>query len=148
MINSVAIPKTLSDYVKAKDEAFSKLEMADRLINEAEKILKSNVHYCGLGRYRYDSLSKTKQGITTQFWHASLDLTGFRKFMDQKAITEFERSLERDPPEFNEANIRSTFISAQQDAEMMFNRGWLSSSGSYPGNTNLTRRSHSRSRRR
>lgn len=52
-----------------------------------------------------------------------MELTGFNKYMDKVARNEFTDSLEKNPPEFNIYNVRSTLISSYNQADMFMKRG-------------------------
>lgn len=120
----LTLPPTLTDLLHARSDAL-------RLIGDARAVLKmaSDV-LAPHGRYlmpqsvtiREDPV-RTRQELDASMWTRAFDLTGFKQLMDAQAVAEFERSLKPHPPEFTEANIRSTFVDLQGKASQMFNRG-------------------------
>lgn len=120
----VALPTTLADMLKAKEQAVAKMLAARKLVQDAEQLLSE------VGPYIYPSAGCFQAGhdmamkdMNQRLWRRAFDLTGFRQLMDAEAVAQFERDLEKTPPDFTEDNIRSTFITLHQDAGQMFRRG-------------------------
>lgn len=120
----VAIPKTLEDFVAAKESALAKIEQARMLIDAAEQEMNEVARYCIPTEV---SIRLTKEEIAKHvnrsLWNAAMDKTGFKQLMDTEALNQFKDSLQRDPPDFTIDNIRSHFLTMFQDADMMFKRG-------------------------
>lgn len=123
-MNTIANLTTLNDLLDAKQEAMSKIIAADKMLENAEAALSS------VGPYLFPfeskprlSIEQAERAMNKSLWRRSFDMTGFRAIMDTKAVQEFENSLERQPPDFTEANIQSIFLSLQQESHVMFRRG-------------------------
>lgn len=132
---NLALPTTLPDLLKARDDALRLIADARRLTEMAEEALGP------YGRALMPSGAKLAEDdkriraeMDSRMWRRAFDLTGLRQLMDEQAVTEFEKSLCPAPPEFTMDNIRATFIELHQGAEDMFRRGvfnvfrWLSDS--------------------
>lgn len=121
---AVMIPKTLEDYLAARDSAVAKYQQLQKLHDMMERELNS------IGNYlmpnvldRYMDLARFTRELDQRFWRKAFDATGFMKLMDREARAEFDRSLDKEPPAFTLENVRGIFLSKAQEAEMMFARG-------------------------
>lgn len=123
-MNGLMIPKTLRDFLEARRVVLDKYTRAVLLLNEAEKALTEVCRY-GLGHRIKPELSVERATVELdrKLWREAFDKTGFMRLMDAEAVRAFNRDLDKNTPEFNEDNIRSTFLSAAQDADKMFARG-------------------------
>lgn len=124
MFNEIVIPKTLEDYVKAREAVIARYATALHELDLIDDTFSEIYRYGipGDAKPRLSISEFTKQ-IDRALWRQAFDATGFNKYMDNKARKDFENSLDREPPAFSIDNIRSTFLTAAQDADMMFNRG-------------------------
>lgn len=129
----VALPTTLTDLLKARQAAQRLIEDAHRSLQMAEDLLNQHGRYLiPYGAQLKEYLEKVRNELDSKMWRRAMDLTGFKQLMDTQEVDRFERSLEYSPPEFNEDNIRATFIDLQLRSADMFRRGvfnvfrWLS----------------------
>lgn len=120
----MAIPATVADLIEARDQAVSKMLASRKLMEEAKKILETTGPYMfPLECHFENSHDRALTALDRRMWLRSFDITGFRQLMDTKAVEEFNRDLDKNTPEFNEGNIRATFLSLHQEAHGMFRRG-------------------------
>lgn len=124
VFTDLALPTTLTDLLQARQDALRLLSDARRLTGMAKELLDRHGHYLmpHNGQLR-DSADRVQAELDASMWRRAFDLTGFKQLMDAQAVAEFERSLQPCPPEFNEANIRSTFIELHGTSREMFRRG-------------------------
>jgi hypothetical protein len=123
-MNKLAIPKTLIDYCEAREQSLNMLKQAYRLIDEAEDGLKPYLtHGLGYETKPRSSFEDAVKDIDRQLWRQAFDKTGFLQLMDREAKSNFDRDLDKNPPEFTEQNIRSIFLSLAQESDEMFVRG-------------------------
>lgn len=120
----IAIPKTLLDFIEARDRVILLFRDAKRSVEAADAECKR------IGTYLYPRQghieATDKQFIADldrSLWRQSFNHTGFFQLMDKEAHGDFEKSLRDNPPEFTEANVREIFLSLAQDSELMFRRG-------------------------
>jgi len=120
----IAIPKTLLDFIEARDRVILLFRDAKRSVEAADAECKR------IGTYLYPRQghieATDKQFIADldrSLWRQAFNHTGFFQLMDKEAHAEFDRSLRDTPPEFTEANVREIFLSLAQDSELMFRRG-------------------------
>lgn len=124
MFTNVAIPTTLTDLLQARNDALRLIEDARRITAMAKQLLKQHGPYLmPRGAEAPDDPRRVRTELDCSMWRRALDLTGFKQLMDAQAVSEFERSLGSDAPEFTEATIRATFIDLRINAEAMFRRG-------------------------
>jgi len=120
----LALPTTLTDLLKGRDEALRLIEDARRLTEMARDVLSPLGHYLmPRGGQLPEDEKRVRIELDQSMWRRAFDLTGFKQLMDSQAVAEFEKSLAPNPPEFTEANIRATFIELQINATHMFRRG-------------------------
>ncbi len=126
----IAKAPCLTDLLDARDRMELEIGKFYEAFATAEQVSKT------LGRFGYMPASARPQGsresamaeVDAAFWRKAYDLTGLSSLMDATARREFDRSLEtryasNGPPAFTLDNVRSQFVTAVQDAEMMFQRG-------------------------
>lgn len=123
-MNELVIPKTLLDYCDIRQRVLAAIKRSYDTLEEAEVELQTIYSY-GLPcdakpRNRYE---QTRKDLERTLWRIAFDKTGFMQLMDAEAKSRFFEEVEKNPPEFTEANIRSTFLSLHQDAGKMFQRG-------------------------
>lgn len=124
MFNDLVIPATLTDLLEAKEYAVRQMETARKIVSDTEaKLNECGAYLYPQGAKLQDSHERALADLNRRMWQRSFDLTGFRNLMDAEAIAAFDRDLEKNPPDFSEGNIRSTFLSLHQDSENMFRRG-------------------------
>lgn len=124
VFTSIALPTTLTQLLQARGEALRLLSDARRCTDMAKDLLSAHGRYLmpHNGQLR-DSAERVQAELDASMWRRAFDLTGFKQLMDAQAVAEFERSLTPLPPEFTEANIRSTFIELHGKSRDMFRRG-------------------------
>lgn len=124
VFTDLALPTTLTDLLQARQDALRLLNDARQLTTMAKDLLDRHGRYLmpHNGQLR-DSAERVQAELDASMWRRAFDLTGFKQLMDAQAVAEFERSLTPRPPEFTEANIRSTFIELHGSAKEMFRRG-------------------------
>ena len=124
LFTDLSLPTTLTDLLQARQDALRLLSDARRTTEMAKELLDRHGRYLmpHNGQLR-DSHERVQAELDASMWRRAFDLTGFKQLMDAQAVAEFERSLTPKPPEFTEANIRSTFIALHGDAKAMFRRG-------------------------
>lgn len=120
----LSLPTTLTDLLKARDDALRLIGDARATMKLASNVLAPHGRYLmpHSGLLREDP-EKTQHTLDESMWRRAFDLTGFKQLMDAQAVAEFERSLKPRPPAFTEANIRSTFIALRGESSEMFRRG-------------------------
>lgn len=121
----VAIPKTVLDLIADRDKAASHLADIDRSIKLAQDVCKqSGTHLFPIHHFRgWRGADHAITDLDRSFWRQAMAITGFNQYMDKIARQEFEQELERNPPQFNDSNIRATLIDAMLQAETFMNRG-------------------------
>lgn len=124
VFTSIALPTTLTQLLQARGEALRLLSDARRCTDMAKDLLSAHGRYLMPrgGQIREDA-GRVQAELDASMWRRAFDLTGFKQLMDAQAVAEFERSLSPKPPEFTEANIRSTFIDLHGKSAEMFRRG-------------------------
>lgn len=124
IFTDLALPTTLTDLLQARQDALRLLSDARILTGKAKDLLDRHGRYLmpHNGQLR-DSAERVQAELDASMWRRAFDLTGFKQLMDAQAVSEFERSLSPKPPEFTEANIRSTFIDLHGKSREMFRRG-------------------------
>ncbi len=123
-MNELVIPKTLLDFCAARGRVLSKITQAYGLLEKADVELRSYYSY-GLPHSAKprDGLDSVTRELDRDLWRTAFDKTGFMQLMDAEAKSKFMAEVEANPPEFNEGNIRATFLSLAQDADKMYARG-------------------------
>ena len=124
IFTDLALPTTLTDLLQARQDALRLLSDARSLTGKAKELLDRHGRYLmpDNGQLR-DSAECVQAKLDASMWRRAFDLTGFKQLMDAQAVAEFESSLSPKPPEFTEANIRSTFIDLHGKSREMFRRG-------------------------
>ena len=124
IFTDLALPTTLTDLLQARQDALRLLSDARSLTGRAKELLDRHGRYLmpHNGQLR-DSAERVQAELDASMWRRAFDLTGFKQLMDAQAVAEFESSLSPKPPEFTEANIRSTFIDLHGKSREMFRRG-------------------------
>lgn len=120
----VALPTTLFDLLKARDEALRLISDASRLL----EIAKENLEPYGRSLMPYSArinadMTAIQAELDASMWRRAFDLTGFKQLMDAEAVKSFEAGLHPKPPAFTNDTIRGTFIDLQINAKAMFQRG-------------------------
>ena len=120
----LVIPKTIEDICETREAVRAKIEMAHKLMNEAEQQLGeiSSLSWPYEARPKL-SIEQTMQEVDRRLWRNAFDKTGLFQFMDRKAKAEFENSLDKEPPEFTFETVRATLVTTAAGAEAMFKRG-------------------------
>lgn len=124
VFTQLALPTTLTDLLLARDDALRLIADARRSTEAARSLLDQHGRYLmPRGAQLPECDARVRCELDCSMWRRAFDLTGFKQLMDAEAVAEFEKSLHPKPPEFTEANIRSTFIDLQSRAGEMFRRG-------------------------
>lgn len=122
-MHTVMIPKKIEDYIKARNDALSLVDTAISAIQNATAILEEvGIHYPYSGGMR-EGRKAIVQEMDQRFWRKSFTVAGFFSVMDSQAMNEFNKDLERVPPEFSMDTIKATFLSVAQDSDEIFKRG-------------------------
>lgn len=121
---SIALPKTLVDYVEARDRAIADYRMHYEGIKRVENDLATLKEYL----FPHGGVPDLDPGqliaeLDRSMWRAAFDKTNFMQVMDRKAKSEFLDQVEKKPPAFTVENVRTTFLSLMQDVDVMFARG-------------------------
>lgn len=120
----IAIPITLTQRCEARTQAIKRVEEAFRLLGEGEQLLREQgtlgLPYDAKPR---DSLAAVTARIDRDLWRVAFEQTGLMQIMDAQARAEFERDLDKSPPAFTEANVRSVLLMVHQQADELFVRG-------------------------
>lgn len=118
------IPKTLVDYCSTREQVLEKMFEAYRMVGACKDALEQLGQY--LFPHEYDCRF-SEEGFRVELdkllWRRAFDYTGFMQLMDREAKSTFLADVDRNPPEFNVQNIRSTFLSISQQADTLFARG-------------------------
>lgn len=124
IFTQLAIPTTLTDLLKARNDALRLVGDARRTLDKAEELLGAHGSYLfPYAAHLQGDDNQIRRELDRRMWRRAFDLTGFKQLMDAKAIKEFEDSLEKVVPEFTEGTIRATFLELHQTAGEMFRRG-------------------------
>ncbi len=120
----IALPQSLQDVCDIREQVREKIAMIQRLKNEADTLMRRASTYGmpSVDLFRYD-IEIIMNNVDAMLWRAALLKTGLRDVMDDQAMDEFERSLDRNPPAFTIETVRATFFEKAQHADMMFRRG-------------------------
>jgi hypothetical protein len=120
----ISLPVTLADLLDAKAKALQLHGDARRLNDMAKAELDAVGTYLMPNSAQFhESMERAQAELDRSMWKRAFDLTGFKQLMDAEAVKDFERSLYPKPPEFNDGNIRATFIDLHQRSGQMFRRG-------------------------
>jgi hypothetical protein len=124
IFTNVALPTTLTDLLRGRDDALRLIADARQVLALAKGVLDPlGAYLMPRGAQMPECEARIRCELDCSMWRRAFDLTGFKQLMDAQAVAEFERSLSPKPPEFTEANIRSTFIDLQNQAGHLFRRG-------------------------
>lgn len=124
IFTNLALPTTLTDLLRGRDDALRLIGDARMALDMAEKTLAPlGAYLMPRGAQMPESEVRVRCELDGSLWRRAFDLTGFKQLMDAQAVAEFEKSLSPTPPEFTEANIRATFIDLQNQAGQLFRRG-------------------------
>lgn len=119
------IPKTIEDLIQDRDAIILELANMDKCKQRAEELCKSVGSYIfPIQQFRgYNGIESLIRDVDRRMWRQTIEISGFNKYMDKVARQEFTDSLEKNPPEFNIDNVRSTLLSSYNQAEMFMKRG-------------------------
>ena len=120
----IAIPKTIEDICDTRREVIEKIRTSYKLFEECA----NDLNILGNHIFPYDApprkgLKQTIKEIDARLWRHAFDKTGLFQYMDSIAKDEFDKGLEKEPPEFNIDNVRSTLIDTAAQARGMYIRG-------------------------
>lgn len=119
------IPKTIEELIKDRDAIILELSNMDKCKQRAEELCKSvGTYIFPVHQFRgYNGIESLTRDVDRRMWRQTIEISGFNKYMDKVARQEFADSLEKNPPEFNIDNVRSTLLSSYNQAEMFMKRG-------------------------
>lgn len=122
--HDITLPKSIADICRDRADALAMARQAYQLLNAAEATLKalSNLIW-PFDAHPRNSLDETTREIDRRLWRHAFDKTGLMQYMDAQARREFERDLDKAPPEFTEDNCRSVLLSTAQQTDLMFASG-------------------------
>ncbi|MEQ8234288.1 MAG: DUF4942 domain-containing protein [Gammaproteobacteria bacterium] len=124
MQHNIALPTTIHDFIAARDLALERYTAARHVLEDAkhglERLAPLAWPWEAQPRLSVDGF---REDLDRRMWRIAFDLTGLMQLMDATARKEFDRSLEKSPPEFTLDNIRATFLEQAQSADLMFARG-------------------------
>lgn len=118
--------RTMADFELGVTSAKRHFRDAYRSIELARITLDEQAAYMcpsGFDAYELPKLERTLQDIDRRAWRQLMTFTGLAKTLDAKAMQEFDRTLEENPPEFTAATALATVERLAVDADMMFARG-------------------------
>ncbi|WP_421717468.1 DUF4942 domain-containing protein [Algiphilus sp.] len=120
----IALPQTLSDLIRTRDEVVTLITKAHETFDEAKARAES------IGRYTLSmevlprvGLNQAIREIDRKSWRAAFDLAGFNQIWDAKAIADFEESIRLNPAPFTDAAVRGTFMDLLPRRDEFFARG-------------------------
>lgn len=123
MKNQIALPVNIQDIIDQKEKTLSMLEQSFKIkalaISEIERHTNTSFFY----KFATPDIKTARNDLNRSLWHTLLSKTGLEQHMDQEALKQFEKGLEKNPPEFNMETIRATLIQAASEKDNMFNRG-------------------------
>lgn len=126
MLNKVVLPKSIEEICEARAQVINKIESAHRLLRDARKILDEVVTYAWPHNAEPKlSINESVSHIDDRLWRYAFEKTGLTQYMDAQAISEFERSLEKEIPPFTVDSVKTSLLSTAQDADKMFIRGMV-----------------------
>jgi hypothetical protein len=136
----VVIPKNIEDICDTRRDVVDKIKTCYRLFGEcASELNRLGNHVFPYDAHPRKDLESTIKEIDARLWRHAFDKTGLFQYMDRIAKDEFDKGLEKEPPEFNLQNVRSTLMDTAAQARGMFIRGlvefFLSLSKNYATNT-------------
>lgn len=119
------IPKTIEELIKDRDAIIIELANMDKCKKRAEELCKSvGTYIFPVHQFRgYNGIESLTRDVDRRMWRQTMEISGFNKYMDKVARNEFTDSLEKNPPEFNIDNVRSTLLSSYNQADMFMKRG-------------------------
>lgn len=121
----VMIPKTIEGLIKDRDAIILELNNMNKCKQRAEELCKQTGAYIfPVHQFRgYNGIEHLTRDVDRRMWRQTMEISGFNKYMDKVARKEFADSLEKNPPEFNVDNVRSTLLSSYNQADMFMKRG-------------------------
>lgn len=124
MFTDLALQKTLDDYIASRDKIIDLYKEIYLRFDLIRKEADSVGHYILGYKMTPDySLERCTKELDKRFWELCFDKAGFYQVIDSEGKGELLNQLERNTPEFNQENIRSTFLSLYNKSDEMFKRG-------------------------
>jgi len=121
---NLALRKTLDDYCEARDTAIAVYtDTLRRLADAAEALGEIGEHLWPHEATPRASLKDFVRDLDERMWRRAWNQTDLPRYMDAQARREFDDSLNKNPPAFTAANLRSALLSTASQAEEMFARG-------------------------
>lgn len=122
--NELIIPKTIEDYTVSRTQVVGMMRDYYRAAEIAEREMEQLTSY-GLpyGAMPKTPLDEAIKQLDKTFWRIAFEQTGFMQLFDAASRAKFDLEIRDKPPEFNMANVRSTFLEISQKADAMFAEG-------------------------
>jgi hypothetical protein len=114
----------MEDYCAHRAQVVAMIADYYRMAKLTDATAREVIEY-GLG---CDAIPRAQQeeavkDIDRSYWRMAFERTGFMQLLDAESRKKFDNDIQKNPPEFNIGNIRSTFLDLSQNAEKMFNDG-------------------------
>ena len=120
----VVVPKTIEEICDVREAVRQQVELAHKTLKGCEHTLAQVAQLAWpFEAHPRLSVAETMREVDRRLWRAAFDKTGLMQYMDRKARTEFENSLDREPPEFKMDAVQTTLLQTAQNAKGMFMRG-------------------------
>lgn len=119
------IPKTIEQLIDDRNSIIKTLTHMDKLKQQAEEQCKEiGTYIFPVHQFRgYHGIEHLIKDVDRRMWRQTIEISGFNKYMDKKARSEFTDSLEKSPPAYTIDNVRSTLLSAYNQADTFMKRG-------------------------
>lgn len=121
---TLRLPPTIAEMVGNRDRAVAYLREAGRCIDQAEEAATMiRRHAMPFGARFQQPLDRLIAELDRVAWREAFRIGGFEAVWDAQARKEFDDSLEKDPPEFTEANLRANLLEYLPQKDHLFARG-------------------------
>ena len=121
---TLRLPPTIAEMVRHRDQAVAHLREAGRCIEQAaEAATMIREHAMPFGARFQQPLETLIAELDRKAWREAFRIGGFEAVWDAKARKEFDDSLEKNPPEFNAANLRANLMEYLPQKDHLFARG-------------------------
>lgn len=140
-MEQLAIPKNLYDLCEHRERAIKLFTASYATIKGVEKDLQEAGQYLT----PYNCVPKInpedfQKQLDKNLWRHAFNQIGLLQYMDAQAKDELDKDLEKTVPDFTIDNVKTTLLTAAQNADKMFARGivniFFRLSGEHKTNTN------------
>ena len=107
----LALPKTIKELVQECNKALEECDILYSYYVKMHSTIGKSIKY-GSVLHISQSTEETKNRIRAKYWDHALNMTGLPIYMDAKTKQDFQKSLYKDAPPFDEQTIRDTFLTA------------------------------------